>query len=132
MTLTFGYVSLEAMAAGTPVIASATCAQPEIVEAWDARKFLLDFDNDSEVGKWSWIYGQKRRGYIEAYWSTVDSLASALTERLGQCWETRSEYEALSAGALERIDAKFHAGRAGNRLEEIYERARCYQTKMPA
>ncbi len=95
---TFGYVSLEAMAAGTPVIATATCAQPEIVEPGRSG-FLLDFDNDSEVGKWSWIYGQKRRGYIEAYWSTVDSLASALTERLGQCWETRSEYEALSAPA---------------------------------
>jgi hypothetical protein len=47
--------------------------------------------------------------YIEAYWSTIDSLASALTAQLRQCWETRSDYEALSAGALTRIDAKFHA-----------------------
>jgi len=122
---TFGYVSLEAMAAATPVIATATCAQLEIVEPGRSG-FLLDFDNDPEVGKWSWIYGQKRLGYIEAYWSTIDRLASALTEQLRQCWEKRSDYEALSAGALARIDAKFNADRARDRLEKIYERARRY------
>jgi glycosyltransferase involved in cell wall biosynthesis len=120
---TFGYVSLEAMAAATPVIATATCALTEIVEP-GVSGFLLAFDNDAEVGKWKWIYGQKRPGYIEAYWSTISGLASALTERLRQCWDTRSDYEALSAGALARIDAKFHANRARDRLEEIYERAR--------
>jgi glycosyltransferase involved in cell wall biosynthesis len=120
---TFGYVSLEAMAAATPVIATATCAQTEIVESGRSG-FLLDFDNDLEVGKWSWIYGQERAGYIEAYWSTVDSVATDLTERLFQCWEQRSDYEALSAGALARIGAKFHADRARDRLEQIYERVR--------
>jgi glycosyltransferase involved in cell wall biosynthesis len=122
---TFGYVSLEAMAAATPVIASATCAQAEIVEPGRSG-FLLDFDNDSEVGKWSWIYGQKKPGYIEAYWSTIDSLASALAAQLQRCWETRSNYEVLSAGALARIRSKFHADRARVRLEEIYEKARRY------
>ncbi len=42
---TFGYVSLEAMAAGTPVIATATCAQKEIVDP-GRFGFLLEFDND--------------------------------------------------------------------------------------
>jgi glycosyltransferase involved in cell wall biosynthesis len=120
---TFGYVSLEAMAAATPVIATATCAQTEIIEPGRSG-FLLDFDNDPDVGKWNWIYGQKRLGYIEAYWSTIDSLASALTKQLQQCWEARSDYEVLSTGALARIDSKFHADRARDRLEEIYERAR--------
>jgi glycosyltransferase involved in cell wall biosynthesis len=122
---TFGYAALEAMAAATPVIATATCAQKEIVEP-GCSGFLLDFDNDPEVGKWSWIYGQKRHGYIEAYWSTINSLASALAEQLQQCWEMRSDYQTLSAGALARIDAKFHADRARERLEQIYERARRY------
>jgi glycosyltransferase involved in cell wall biosynthesis len=122
---TFGYVLLEAMAAATPVIATATCALTEIVEPGRSG-FLLDFDNDPDVGKWSWVYGQKRRGYVEAYWSTIDSLASALAERLQQCWETRSYYEALSAGALTRIDSQFHADCARTRLEQIYESARLY------
>lgn len=120
---TFGYVSLEAMAAATPVIATGTCAQVEIVEPGRSG-FLLDFDNDPEVGKWRWVYGQKRLGYIEAYWSSIDRLASALTEQLQWCWEVRSDYEALSAGALARINSKFHADRARDRLEQIYERAR--------
>jgi len=120
---TFGYVSLESMAAATPVIATATCAQKEIVETGHSG-FLLEFDNDAEIGKWSWIYGQKRRGYVEAYWSTIDKLASALAEQLEQCWETRSDYEALSAGALARIEARFHFDRVRERLEELYERAR--------
>jgi glycosyltransferase involved in cell wall biosynthesis len=120
---TFGYVSLEAMAAGTPVIATATCAQTEIVEPGRSG-FLLDFDNDLEVGKWTWIYGRKRPGYVEAYWSTIERLTSMLTERLRQCWESRSDYKGLSAGALARIDARFHPDRARKRLEQIYERAR--------
>ena len=120
---TFGYVSLEAMAAATPVIATATCAQREIVEPGRSG-FLLDFDNDFEVGKWTWLYGKKRPGYIDAYWSTIDSLASAIAVHLRRCWEMRSDYEALSAGALAQIDAKFHMDRARERLETIYETAR--------
>jgi glycosyltransferase involved in cell wall biosynthesis len=119
---TFGYVSLEAMAAATPVIATATCAQKEIVEPGRSG-FLLDFDNDPVVGKWTWIYGQNRPGYVEAYWSTIDRLAAALAERLQQCWEQRADYETLSAGALARIDAKFNADTARDRLERLYDRA---------
>ena len=63
---TFGYVSVEALAAATPVIATDTCAQNEIVGHGQSG-FLLDFDNDAEVGKWRWIYGQQRPGYSEAY-----------------------------------------------------------------
>jgi glycosyltransferase involved in cell wall biosynthesis len=120
---TFGYVSLEAMAAATPVIATATCAQPEIVEPGRSG-FLLEFDNDPEVGKWGWTYGQKRPGYIEAYWSTIDRLSLALSEQLQQSWAARSGYEALSAGALARVVSKFHADQARDRLEDIYEKAR--------
>jgi glycosyltransferase involved in cell wall biosynthesis len=120
---TFGYVSLEAMAAGTPVIATATCAQTEVVEPGRSG-FLLDFDNDPVVGKWSWIYGQKRPGYTEAYWATIDRLASALAEQLRRCWEARADYAALSAGALARVNTRFHADRARDRLEQLYEKAR--------
>jgi glycosyltransferase involved in cell wall biosynthesis len=120
---TFGYVSLEAMATGTPVIATATCAQREVVEPGRSG-YLLDFDNDDDVGKWRWIYGQKRPGYIEAYWSSIERLTSALVAQLQQCWEARSDYEVLSAGALARIETTFHADRARDRLEQIYERAR--------
>jgi glycosyltransferase involved in cell wall biosynthesis len=120
---TFGFVSLEALAAATPVIATATCAQTEIVEPGRSG-FLLDFENDPEVGKWTWIYGQQRPGYVEAYWSTIDRLALALSEQLQACWEKRAGYEALSAGALARVNARFHADLARDRLDGIYDRVR--------
>jgi glycosyltransferase involved in cell wall biosynthesis len=120
---TFGYVSIEAMAAATPVIATATCAQTEIVEPGKSG-FLLDFDNDAEVGKWRWIHGQKRPGYVDAYWSTIDSLARDLSHKLQAAWEDRANYEALSAGALARANKKFHTDIARDQLEKIYDTVR--------
>src|SRR6185295_3816948 len=52
---TFGYVALESLAGGTPVIASATCALPEVVEH-GSNGYLIPFENDPEVGRWPWIY----------------------------------------------------------------------------
>jgi glycosyltransferase involved in cell wall biosynthesis len=118
---TFGYVSIEAMAAGTPVIATATCAQPEIVEPNDSG-FLLDFDNDADVGKWKWLYGQKQPGYIEAYWSTIDSLARSIVDRIQRFYEDRLDYERLSAGALAQARSKFSVEQARDSLEAIYSR----------
>jgi glycosyltransferase involved in cell wall biosynthesis len=116
---TFGYVSIEAMAAGTPVIATATCAQVEIVKHNESG-FLLDFENDAEVGKWSWLYGQNLPGYVEAYWSTIDSLAQSIITQIQVLYEDRSDYERLSAGALTRIQNKFCVEHARGCLEEIY------------
>jgi glycosyltransferase involved in cell wall biosynthesis len=118
---TFGYVSIEAMAAGTPVIATATCAQTEIVEHNESG-FLLSFDNEANVGKWKWLYGQKRPGYVEAYWSTINSLARSIVDQIQAFYENRADYERLSAGALARIEEKFSVERARDRLEEIYSK----------
>jgi glycosyltransferase involved in cell wall biosynthesis len=118
---TFGYVSIEAMAAGTPVIATATCAQPEIVED-NQSGFLLNFDNDTDVGKWKWLYGQKHPQYTEAYRSTINSLAQLIAVRIQSFYEIRSDYERLSAGALARIQRKFSVERARDSLEKIYYR----------
>ena len=43
---TFGFVAIEALAQGTPVIATATCALPEIIQH-DVCGYLLPFDNDA-------------------------------------------------------------------------------------
>jgi glycosyltransferase involved in cell wall biosynthesis len=116
---TFGYVSIEAMAAGTPVIATATCAQVEIVRHNESG-FLLDFENDANVGKWRWLYGQNLPGYVEAYWSTIDSLAQSIITQIQVLYEDCSDYERLSAGALTQIQNKFCVEYARGRLEEIY------------
>ena len=63
---TFGYVALEALAGGTPVIATATCALPEVVEH-GTNGYLIPFENDPDVGRWPWIYRRDDPHYDEAY-----------------------------------------------------------------
>ncbi len=116
---TFGYVVLEALACGTPVIASATNALPELVE--DARNgFLLPLESDGEIGRWAWTYRTRERGFMAAYEAATNSLADAISERLAMCWETPGLYRSLSAGALEIVDERFAVPAARATLEELY------------
>ena len=57
---TFGYVALEALAGGTPVIATDTCALPEVVEHGRSG-YLIPFENDADVGRWPWISRRRTR-----------------------------------------------------------------------
>jgi glycosyltransferase involved in cell wall biosynthesis len=121
---TFGYVSIEAMAGGTPVIATATCAQPEIVVDGESG-MLLEIENDPVVGKWAWTYRTDDPGYVAAYEATIASLADQLVDRLSDAWEHRAQrYEPMSAAALRQIDEHFNPQTARDRLEELYERCR--------
>ena len=120
---TFGYAPLEALSCGTPAIVTNTCAQPEIVE--DGRcGFLLPFENDPNVGKWSWIYRNHEPGYLDAYEEAIQRLSVAITETLIKCWEASSNYEAMSAAALERVHARFEKQAARDKLEQLYELCR--------
>lgn len=120
---TFGYVSLEALAGATPVLASDTCAQPEIVEDGTCG-FLLGLENDSEVGKWVWTYRNREPGYLEAYEAAVESLAQSIAERAMSCWAQPDLYRELSAGAVERVRTRFDREALRQRLEVLYERCR--------
>jgi glycosyltransferase involved in cell wall biosynthesis len=120
---TFGFASIEALSCGTPVIATNTCAQPEIVEPGRSG-FLLPFDNEEHVGKWRWLYRNREAAYLDAYEGAVASLSDTLTDTLMSCWEGRSDYEALSAGALDRVRSRFHEPIARDQLERIYELCR--------
>ena len=128
---TFGYVSLEAMSLGTPSIATSTCAQSEIIEHGKSG-FLLDFDNDPVVGEWSWLYGQRRPEYVEAYWQTIEKLAAELTECLAVAWDRRNNYEQMSAAAIQRIAERFDTGQARRRLTSLYQRAVLQSPDTPA
>jgi glycosyltransferase involved in cell wall biosynthesis len=119
---TFGYVSIEAMHAATPVIATATAAQTEIVSD-GCSGILLPFDNDPEVGKWTWLYGQKRPDYLRNYWDETSRLARVLAERLQQVWEAPHVYGIQSSNALSKALQDFNSKNASARLEMIYESA---------
>jgi glycosyltransferase involved in cell wall biosynthesis len=120
---TFGFVALEALAAATPVIATDTCVLPEVVASGE-NGFLLPFENDPVVGKWTWLYRQREAGYLDAYDAATGRLSAALADTLEQAWEARSGYEALSAGALAAARDRFHPDIARRRLEALYERLR--------
>jgi glycosyltransferase involved in cell wall biosynthesis len=120
---TFGYVAIEALACGTPVIATDTCAQPEIIED-GVCGFLLPFDKEPGLGRWAWIHRTKEPGYVEAFLAEVERLADAIVDRLARCWEDRGRYEELSAQCLRRVDERFNLERARHRLEALYEGCR--------
>jgi glycosyltransferase involved in cell wall biosynthesis len=121
---TFGYVSIEAMAGGTPVIATATCALPEVIVD-GVSGMLLEIENDPIVGKWAWTYRTEDPGYLAAYDATIASLADQLVDRLADAWEHRADrYEAMSAAALQRVRDHFNPVTARDRLEALYELCR--------
>jgi glycosyltransferase involved in cell wall biosynthesis len=120
---TFGVVVLEALACGTPVLASATNALPEMVE--DGRcGYLLPLQLDDQLGRWAWTYRTHEPEFVGAYEVATRSLAQALADRLCECFESRETYGSLSEGALERVRTRFDATAARERLEALYERCR--------
>lgn len=121
---TFGYVTLEALAGATPVIATATCVLPEVIED-GVSGYLLPFENDPEVGKWVWTYRTADPQYQTEYRDTMERLGSDLTDRLSAFWEgSRHDYEEMSAGALTRARTRFGIERARAKLEGVYETCR--------
>jgi glycosyltransferase involved in cell wall biosynthesis len=120
---TFGYVALESLAGGTPVIASATCALPEIVEHGE-NGYLIAFENDPDVGRWPWIYRRRDPLYDEAYEAQISRMAESLTEILLGAWHERASYTERSAAAIERMRTRFDRTLARDELELLYERCR--------
>jgi glycosyltransferase involved in cell wall biosynthesis len=120
---TFGYVALEALAGGTPVIASRTCALPEVVEHGKSG-YLIDFENDPDVGRWPWIYRRQDPLYDQAYEVQIERMTASLTEILMEAWDTRASYSERSAAAIERMRTRFDRTLARDELELVYERCR--------
>ena len=117
---TFGYVSIKSIHAATPVIATATGAQVEIVEHAHSG-FLLPFANDARVGKSVWLYQQKHPEYVAQYWAAIDQVAGAICRCLQNFWEARHLYGELSSNALAKAKQDFNSNRAGERLATLYQ-----------
>ena len=103
---TFGYVAIEALSRGTPVIATDVCALPEMVD--DGRSgYLLPFDKDDEVGRWRYLYQTADPAYQGHFEAAIELLATGIANVLTKAWDQRSSYEAMSAAAIERVRIRF-------------------------
>jgi len=120
---TFGYVAIEALSRGTPVIATDTCALPEIVKHGRSG-FLLPFERDEEVGRWRYLYQTGEADYLDRFDQAIELLAQGIVDAVERAWEQRRDYEAMSQSALERARTRFSRAYARAALEQIYERAR--------
>ncbi len=120
---TFGYVAIEALSRGTPVIATDVCALPEMIDDGSSG-FLLPFEKDDEVGRWRYLYQTADPAYQGHFETAIELLADGITNALTRAWESRSSYEAMSAAAIARVRKRFSRDYARTRLEEIYELAR--------
>ena len=122
---TFGYVALEALAGGTPVIATATCALPEVVEHGRSG-YLIPFENDADVGRWPWISRREtalRRGLRRRDRAHGRRASTAI---LTEAFDARASYSERSAAAIERMRSRFDPTAARDELELDYERCRAW------
>jgi glycosyltransferase involved in cell wall biosynthesis len=119
---TFGFVTIEAMSRGTPVIATDTCAIPEVVE--DGRNgWLLPFENDPVIGRWVNLYDVKAKWYPDVYMAAIEKLAAHIHDVVVRWLDEGAEYEALSDAAIQIVRRGFSVTHARDRLEQIYAAA---------
>jgi len=117
---TFGYSVIESLACGTPVIATATCAMPELIEE-GINGFLIPLCVDGHFLEWQGMQYRQEPNYYDYYRTTIDELSTRLVERLSQFWETRADYSRLRDGAANVFETRFSPLHARRKLEELYE-----------
>jgi glycosyltransferase involved in cell wall biosynthesis len=123
---TLGFVMLEAMAHGLPVLATRHFAAPEIVED-GVSGILVDAENP--------LYGEDGlcrfdhtlpppRSFRRALASPSEAYVDRLAEALARVAEERDLHERLAVGALARvIDGPLSMARRRDDLERVYRQA---------
>ncbi len=114
---TFGFSVLEGFSTGTPCIATAVCALPEIVKP-GANGHLLSMPTD-ENGNWKYL----RQRNWEILDATYTRLANETLDWIEAFLDSPGQYEALSAGAIEQVRQHHDATLASQRLDAIYSAA---------
>ena len=117
---TFGYSVIEGFSVGTPVLATAVCAMPELVPSTAGA--LLDLPVDA-WGNWVDLPTRNEPGYWErldfAYIELTDQVVARVTELV----DDPQRVSPWSEGALAQYRCRFESTAAGARLDDVYDRA---------
>jgi glycosyltransferase involved in cell wall biosynthesis len=121
---TFGYSVVEGYSVGTPAIATAVCALPELVA--DDSGALLDLPVDA-WGNWGGLEADPGRRTGDAYWAELDAaynaLADQLVRQLTALVDAPEQIERWSAGALARFGRAHESRVVSARLDALYDAA---------
>jgi glycosyltransferase involved in cell wall biosynthesis len=113
---TYGFSTLEAGSVGTPTIATATCAIPEVVPADQLLTVPVN-----EVGDIVWLRPTSERDYrsTDAYWQCLDEFFDDMAEQIEARLET-VDYAKASEQAVQRIRDHHYPQAASAVLDAIY------------
>ena len=117
----FGYSAIEAMAHGTPVIATAQCALPEFINP--ANGIMLPLETDGQ-GEWIHLGRADRDGeaYETLFRDEVDRLARAALDNI-EAVAGSTAYPAMRMRAHETARALFDAADASRYWDNLYDEA---------
>lgn len=119
----FGYSVLESMALGTPVIATAQAAIPELIQ--DKKNgFLLEIETDA-FGEWTHLFRNDRdsKAYERLFDDEVDRLARESLKRIEASFNAQKDYFRMRQEARATAEALFSSKDANLFWDERYERA---------
>lgn len=117
----FGYSIIESLGNGVPVIATNTCAIPELVREGETGH-LLQIDTDDH-GEWSYLFKMDRNviGYRRILRETFHDLSVQIVEVLAKLLDSPQHLADMKIAAHADASARFDARRQSALLDNLYE-----------